>query len=564
MATPQGGSSDGTPRGRRGAAPFVNSGAALVLLLVIGLTALTATQGPPPAIAEISPQANEQITDAPEEQSSDMGEGAGGGAGGDSVTTTTTEPPNVPTTVVPRSHRCVGDPPRQIEDPHSPPCIPFWEGDNGGATWQGVTADEVIVGIPNYDAGNSGIVALYEAFFNNRFEFYGRKLRLIDSTRNGDPSMDGPEGGKAVAAISDEELKVFASGAGNPQAFHFYDELGRRGVPVVNTEVKMTDAYLQRMQHIYSYRMGVDTMFENFGEWACKRLAGGNATHAGGDQLGQPRKFGIILHRGWGDSPVTSKPLQDQLKGCGVEPVVIEHTCNCTASLTPQMTAAEATNAMVQMSQAGVTSIFCLCEPADMALLMRTATAQRYYPEWLVTDYVDLANTFLMKTLAGGVPEQAEHVFGITFSPRLTTVQSTPAFWAVWEVDPSYNFQQASRYYFAVKQYWAILLLASGIQMAGPNLTPERFREGLAKAVFPNPTTPLMAGSVGFNDPLRSHSFTKDGTELWWSNAAPDPYPGGGPGAYCYVDGGRRYRRGGWPSGGDPFFQGPCDNGSGI
>jgi hypothetical protein len=529
--------------------------------VLVGLTALTSSQGPPPAIAEISPQANEQITEAPSEQASDLGEGGGGRAVG-AATTSTTVP--TATTIVPRAHRCVGDPPRQIEDPHSPPCVAYWEGDNGGASWQGVTRDEVRVGIPNYDAGNPGLVPLYQAFFNNRFEFYGRKLVLVDITETGDPSMEGPEGGKAYAAKVDEQNQVFASGAGDPQAYHYYVELARRGIPSANTEVKFTDAQMQELHHVYSYRMGVDTMFSNVGEWACKRLVGGKAVHGGDDVAGTTRKFGAILHRGYGDSPVSTRPLRDELAGCGVQPEVVEFTCNCTSSFTPQMTPADATSTMVKMQQDGVTSIFCMCEPADMALLMRSATAQQYFPEWLVSDYVDLANTFLMKTLAGGVPEQAAHVFGITFSPRLTTVQSTPAFWAAWEVDSTYDFEQASRYYFAVKQYWAILLLASGIQMAGPNLTPETFEQGLAKTLFPNPSTPLMTGSVGFNDPLRSHSFTKDGTELWWSNTAPDPYPSGGPGAYCYVDGGARHRKGGWPHGGDPFFQGSCDSGAGI
>src|SRR5688500_1174590 len=37
--------------------------------------------------------------------------------------------------------RCVGSPPRQTEDPLSPPCVAHFEGDNGGATYQGVTRD---------------------------------------------------------------------------------------------------------------------------------------------------------------------------------------------------------------------------------------------------------------------------------------------------------------------------------------------------------------------------------------------------------------------------------------
>src|SRR5687768_2178126 len=42
-------------------------------------------------------------------------------------------------------YRCVGDPPRQSEDPLAPPCVPFFEGDNYGDTAQGVTREEITV-----------------------------------------------------------------------------------------------------------------------------------------------------------------------------------------------------------------------------------------------------------------------------------------------------------------------------------------------------------------------------------------------------------------------------------
>src|SRR5207248_1022396 len=38
----------------------------------------------------------------------------------------------------PSTKQCVGHPPRQTEDPLSPPCVAFFTGDNGGATYRGV------------------------------------------------------------------------------------------------------------------------------------------------------------------------------------------------------------------------------------------------------------------------------------------------------------------------------------------------------------------------------------------------------------------------------------------
>ena len=550
---------------RRPTGAYVNVGTALLLLVLIGLTALTASEGPPPAIAEISPEANEQITEAPDEQASDAGRAEGGAAG---TLSTTTIAPSAPTTLVPRTHRCVGEPPRQTEDPQSPPCVAYWEGDNGGATWQGVTRDEITVAVPNYDTSTRSYLPLFEAYFNDRFELYGRKIHYVDNYQS-DDDMSGPEGGKAMAAKADEQYKIFASGTGDTDAFHYYAELARRGIPSVVTEVAFTDEYLNRSRHIYQYRMGVDSMFANVGDWACRRLVGGNATHAGGAQLGRPRKFGVILNRAWGDNPVSTRPLREQLEGCGESPTVIEFTCNCTGGFAPHLDPAEATGAIVQMQQDDVTSIICLCEPLDIGTLMRSATAQQYEPEWIVTDYVDLANTYVFKLLAPAVPDQAAHVFGVSFTPRSISAATTPAIQAILEVDPTWQFSNVGDYYIAIKYYQGFLMLTSAIQLAGPKLTPETFEAGLARTAFPNPLTVHRAGAVGMNDPLRSHSFTKDGVELWWSNDATDPYPGGTPGAYCYVDGGARHRMGGWPSGddsssGDPFFRGVCDNGIGI
>jgi hypothetical protein len=106
-------------------------------------------------------------------------------------------------------------------------------------------------------------------------------------------------------------------------------------------------------------------------------------------------------------------------------------------------------------------------------------------------------------------------------------------------------------------KYQQLLLLASGIQMAGPNLTPETFEKALHETQFPNPDLPIHEGSVGF--PNRSYSWTMDAAEIWYDPATPSPFPELGPGTWCYVDGGIRrgpteFRRE------DPerLLEGPC------
>src|SRR5688500_8788307 len=91
----------------------------VALAVLVGTLALTSRQTAPPTIAEFAPQAVEQITDS-------IGDLAGrpGGATGQSPALdeqTTADETERQAIDVARVRRCVGDPPRQIEDPQSPP-----------------------------------------------------------------------------------------------------------------------------------------------------------------------------------------------------------------------------------------------------------------------------------------------------------------------------------------------------------------------------------------------------------------------------------------------------------
>ncbi|MCU1590545.1 MAG: hypothetical protein JWP11_1801, partial [Frankiales bacterium] len=108
----------------------------------------------------------------------------------------------------------------------------------------------------------------------------------------------------------------------------------------------------------------------------------------------------------------------------------------------------------------------------------------------------------------------------------------------------------------------ALLLLASGIQMAGPNLTVESFRDGLRKASFPNPITRTMAGAVDVRPD--GYSLTADAAEWYYDPGARGPFSDSAarPGTVCYLFGGARRVLGAWPRGDAPFFNGACDSGA--
>src|SRR5437879_6356423 len=107
------------PRGQRVPGVLNLLGAALVVAIVIPLT-LRAAQSSPPAIAEFAPTPQHAIANAPPEQTSSFGRNPNGAAGAPAPSPSPTRPAIKPSAEL---KHCVGDPPRQTEDPQSPPCV---------------------------------------------------------------------------------------------------------------------------------------------------------------------------------------------------------------------------------------------------------------------------------------------------------------------------------------------------------------------------------------------------------------------------------------------------------
>lgn len=545
--------------------------ACLAILLPLLLRA--ATQAPPTA-AEFSPNAKQVIKQAPPGQAASVngsGKGDGGTGPGDS---------GPPKQEVPRNQvkRCVGPPPlRQIEDPQSPPCIAYWTGDNGGATWKGVTKDSVYIAIPTPENAQAKYTAL-QTFFNNRFQFYGRKLVFSFCGSSGGGS------GSSDEANQNADAALAAAGcAGKPPPFastfyrqnngaYYMPAMGCRYKTIVVGSYSPYDSkFLNRCAgYQYQYSMEADEEFANIGEWACNRLVGKLAQWSTGLDGSRPpkalanqtRKFGVLLEPFTEDDPVARpeslNPILSRLRACGAP---VDNSAVIINPVNGLFDPATSQNAMLQLKTQGITSVICMCNFFSFASLQRGATTSGYHPEWITSTFGinDVNSSF---TLAVAPPDQMKHTFGVTFNPRIVKPLLNPYNVAVQEGDPSIAPDQTASVEASLEVYRALLVLASGIQMAGPKLTPETFRDGLRNTVFPNPITITRAGFVGFRP--NGYSMTKDGAEWFWSPNARSPFTDGAAraGSVCYLDGGKRYELGGWPKGDAPFFTDPCDSGA--
>lgn len=539
----------------------------VVIVLIVATLALTATQAAPPAIAEVAPSAVQQIKDAPSEQTGSVGEGEGGAGAGGVTTTTTAGPggsaagPGGVSTTAPatieraRVRRCVGNPPRQTEDPQSPPCVPYFEGDNGGATYRGVTRDTITLAIPSSDQRAN---ADLEAYFNKRYEFYGRRLRLV------------PGGGgetcaqrKSAAVAADTQLKVF----GGLDAFSgnggncFQTEMARRQLISALSYVQFGENELLSLQpYLWQYSMSFDKLLRAVGEMYCARLAGGKAEYSPDPfYKASARKLGLVLQNGLRDTDIDLAPIDRALAVCGASVALKERLSSNDDPGLANPDRAQA--AMAKFKANGITTVLNLSIAFLSQYVSSAADGQQYYPEWIFTTYGSLDTNTAIKVFWPQASER-QSIIGLTVMPPMRPWTEETSYQAVKEVDPAVDpAADTSFLQNLTPQYRTLLVVASGIQMAGPNLTPQTFASALQRTKFPYPPDdPTKAGNVGF---AGDHSMTEDLAEFWWSETAKSPLgyvSDGSVGAVCYLDGGNRRRLGSWPNGRGTFFQGSCDS----
>ena len=162
-------------------------------------------------------------------------------------------------------------------DPYSPPCVTF-EGDNGGATHRGVTGDEILITArtPDEPGFQDELANLAEAdiadtpddvrrtfdglvdYFNERFEFHGRELRIEFYEGQGSPTTEllggGREEAQADALLVAEEFGAFAEM--NAGSEPFGDALSTQGV--VNFGVPFLSRHWMTERRPYAWSMDTD------------------------------------------------------------------------------------------------------------------------------------------------------------------------------------------------------------------------------------------------------------------------------------------------------------------
>jgi hypothetical protein len=271
-----------------------------------------------------------------------------------------------------------------------------------------------------------------------------------------------------------------------------------------------------------------------------KQLIGKPASHAGDQFVAQERTFGYLYI----ESGANSKTLADSFSA-GMTAAGAPLVETISYQLDPGTIQQQASQAVAKLKAAGVTTVIFNGDPVAPRDITKEATAQGYSPEWVIaaatlTDLTAFARTYDQ--------EQWKHAFGVSTLAAKVTPEISGYYalhtWFTGKIPPADDtigtFVPSPAVFYAV------------LQNVGPNLTPETFRDGL----FANPPTQRAISqpslSWGQHDIWSGIEYAgvDDATALWWDPVAtgPDELRKEGTGMYQFVDGGKRYLPGEWPT----------------
>jgi hypothetical protein len=452
----------------------------------------------------------------------------------------------------------------RIPDLAAPPCVPVWNGVNGGATWQGVTKDTITIVhyIPKVDAATQAVLTAagisddqaainqdYEdwaTFWQKHAQLYGRKVKLIHFTGTAAPTDDAA--GKADAVKIAKEIKAFMVWGSNNDAF--VNELVADKVICVCTTTLPSEYYQARAPYVWGNGLpDEDQAYEMRAEMIGRQIAFENGKPAKAKFAGDPplalrdRSFGLIwFNTGQNAYGPGEKFFEQQLAKYNV------HLADQASYVFDPNTAQQTSdNIMARFASENITSVIFVGDPIYPVFYTEAASRQNYHPEWIVTGSA-LTDT----NVFGRVYDKSQwkNAFGLSLlTARVPLKVGTPWTLYTWHFhkDPPAPNTNAVIYVPPAVAF-------TGIQGAGPVLNPQTFKQ----AMFSYPPSPI--GGQNITVPLVSwgraiwgyddYNVSDDSTLVWWDNTAqgPDELDHQGVGMYRFVDMGKRYLPGRFPT----------------
>ncbi len=441
-----------------------------------------------------------------------------------------------------------------VVDFFAPFCMAPFEGDNGGATSTGVTADAITivhyqgpdndpiiayitdaVAVDDTNAQEFDTVANLLPYYEQFYEFYGRTVEIVryESTGLATDEVTARADAQRIA----EEYKPFAVIGGPALTNAFADELAARNVTCISCGSGSQEWYAERDPYVWGIDGGTAQKQVHVAEFIGKQLAGKPAVHAGDDFVDTERKFGYIYVESSAESKILADQMVERLDAVGARPAEV-----LPYVLDPGSIQQTASQIIAKLKASGVTTVILATDPVAPRDFTREATAQEYFPEWIVA-----AATLTDTTAFGRSYDQQQwaHAFGVTS----LAVRLNPDISGIYSVYKWFTGQEPPASDSMAVFMPPFQLLFSGLQSTGPNLTPDTFATAIRsfqtdKAI----SQPWL--SWGDHDIWDEPDYNgiDDATVFWWDAEAEgaDEIRKVGKGMIVYVDGGKRYLPGEW------------------
>ncbi len=450
---------------------------------------------------------------------------------------------------------------------YGPPCLPEFDGDNGGATYRGVTADTIRIVVREFPAtANSEALdreleaagfatsevsqAIRDRFIehmNDTYELYGRRVELVTyESRFGNATAEalgqGREGACQDATLIVEELGAYGVVGGSAV---FSECAAERGLVVFGGGAYYPESwYADLHPYVWNTTMNCEYIAAQVAEYVAKRLHGRPAVHAGDPALRtRTRVFGSYSPDN--EQYVHCNELTGQIMR---EEYGVEQGLVVRYALDISRFAEQAARAVVQWKAEGVTTVVLAADPISIGMLTSSATEQEYFPEWVIIgtagmDTDNFGRSYDQRHADG-------HMFGIShlnatemiYGPGTEPGNLYAQLHGGDDIPPG-----------TTGSFYTYVQIFNFLQAAGPDLTPENMAAGVRS--LPEMGAPDYP--VGRWSWANSHTGVIDSREVYWDGNAP-PAPNEHDqslrGRWIATYDGRRFTNGEWPEEDPPVY----------
>ncbi len=391
----------------------------------------------------------------------------------------------------------------QFASPYAAPCIPKFTGNNGGATYDGVTASTITLVEREFPsaadteeieaeakaAGGaipqviSQVQQVFLNYFNSVYDLYGRKVVIEPfntqaSFTNEELGQGQPQACADAQTIANQMHAFGETGITNGDSYGgtgpFSTCAAQDHLVEFNGDPYYDEAAFEAVNpYVWSTSQNCNTITDSEAEVVSNMLAGKKAIYAGDPTLkDQVRKFAAFV------------PNVSQYLNCTKDFVnLLEHKYHVNKSeLSPSFDynldiatfQQSAQQAIIQFKAAGVTTVICSADPFSLGLLTKAAAAQNYHPEWFMTGSALTDQDQVAQGLYD-LPEIQGHMFGLSESAPSTALTGPQSL-----AGPLYQKLTGP----AIPQgtdgnYGDMVEIFDDLQAAGPDLTPGNMARGI-------------------------------------------------------------------------------------